>query len=138
MPKCRICKADYEPFISFGKMPIANGFLTADQFAEEYFFEMQTGHCNNCNMVQLIEQPDREKMFHHIVNPKTGLSPAVNTSVSVVAATAMDADALSTAVFVMNPSKGKQFIDSLSGRECLIIARGNRKIKSTGWKSRVL
>lgn len=64
MPKCRICKADYEAFISFGKMPIANGFLTADQFAEEYFFEMQAGHCNNCNMVQLIEQPDREKMFH--------------------------------------------------------------------------
>lgn len=81
---------------------------------------------------------DREKMFHHIVNPKTGLSPALNTSVSVMAGTALDADALSTAVFVMNPSKGRRFIDSLAGRECLIIGRGDKKIKSMGWKSRVL
>lgn len=64
MPQCRICKTDYTPFISFGKMPIANGFLTKDQFDEEYFFEMQAGHCHNCNMVQLIDQPDREIMFH--------------------------------------------------------------------------
>jgi methylation protein EvaC len=64
MPKCRICKADYEPFISFGNMPIANGFLTENQFSKEYFFEMQVGHCHNCNMVQLIEQPDEKMMFH--------------------------------------------------------------------------
>ncbi|MCP4574692.1 MAG: FAD:protein FMN transferase, partial [Deltaproteobacteria bacterium] len=42
---------------------------------------------------------DREKMFHHIVNPKTGMSPDLNASVSVLADTAMDADALSTSVF---------------------------------------
>ena len=64
MASCRICEGDYEPFISFGKMPIANGFLTQDQFCNEYFFEMETGFCSNCKMVQLIEQPDREKMFH--------------------------------------------------------------------------
>lgn len=64
MPQCRICKTDYEPFISFGDMPIANGFLSPDQFSEEYFFEMNVGYCHNCNMVQLIEQPNREMMFH--------------------------------------------------------------------------
>ena len=64
MPSCHICQDDYEPFISFGKMPIANGFLTPDQFCDEYFFEMQTGFCSNCKMVQLVKQPDREKMFH--------------------------------------------------------------------------
>jgi len=64
MFSCRICQGDYEPFISFGEMPIANGFLTQDQFDDEYFFEMQTGFCSNCKMVQLVEQPDREKMFH--------------------------------------------------------------------------
>lgn len=78
---------------------------------------------------------DREKMFHHIVDPKTGLSPSLNTSVSVAAGEAMDADALSTAVFVMDPANGKRFIDSLAGCECLIIAKGNKRTKSGGWKS---
>jgi len=64
MPECLVCKTRYEPFISFGKMPIANGFLSPEQFSEEYFFELKAGFCSNCNMVQLTEQPDRERMFH--------------------------------------------------------------------------
>ncbi|MFC1623847.1 methyltransferase domain-containing protein [Candidatus Omnitrophota bacterium] len=64
MPECLICKTWYEPFVSFGKMPIANGFLSPEQFSEEYFFELKAGFCSNCNMVQLVEQPDRERMFH--------------------------------------------------------------------------
>jgi len=62
--KCRVCETEYRPFISFGKQPIANGFLTPDKFKDEYFFEMQVGFCENCKMVQLIDQPDREMMFH--------------------------------------------------------------------------
>jgi methylation protein EvaC len=64
MPQCRICKTGYEPFISFGKMPIANGFLSPKEFDTEYFFELKAGFCPNCNMVQLVEQPDRGLMFH--------------------------------------------------------------------------
>jgi len=64
MKKCLICQNEIEPFINFGEMPIANGFLKTEQFAEEYFFEMKVAFCPNCKMVQLIEQPDREKMFH--------------------------------------------------------------------------
>lgn len=64
MSKCLICDAKIDSFISFGKMPIANGFLGLEQFADEYFFELRVGFCPNCSMVQLLEQPDREKMFH--------------------------------------------------------------------------
>jgi len=64
MAECRICSGSYEPFISFGKMPIANGFLTPERFDDEYFFELQVGFCSACAMVQLIDQPDREMMFH--------------------------------------------------------------------------
>jgi len=78
---------------------------------------------------------DREKMFHHIVNPKTGLSPELSTSVSVLANTAMDADALSTTVFVMTPSVGTRFINSLSECECLVLDKAGNKIKSQGWRS---
>lgn len=62
--KCLICNHEYEPFISFGKMPIANGFLTKEQFKDEYFFELKVGFCSHCSMVQLAELVDREKMFH--------------------------------------------------------------------------
>jgi methylation protein EvaC len=50
--------------MSFGKMPIANGFLVRDEFSEEYFFELKVGFCPQCHMVQLAEQPNREQMFN--------------------------------------------------------------------------
>ena len=77
---------------------------------------------------------DKEKMFHHIVNPRTGLSPELNTSVSVLAHTAMDADALSTSVFVMAPQRGIQFINNMPQCECFIVADKGNILKSKGWK----
>ena len=64
MKKCLICSNEFSPFIDFGSMPIANGFATKKELKNEYFFPMKVGFCENCNMVQLLEQPDREKMFH--------------------------------------------------------------------------
>jgi len=64
MATCLICENAIEPFINFGKMPIANGFLNPEEFGNEYFFELKVAFCANCKMVQLTEQPDREKMFH--------------------------------------------------------------------------
>ncbi len=61
---CRVCNSEIKPFMTFGQMPIANGFLTADQIESEYFFEMEVASCNNCGMFQLIEQPAAEQMFH--------------------------------------------------------------------------
>jgi len=78
---------------------------------------------------------DREKMFHHIVDPKTGMSPDLSASVSVQAETAMDADALSTSVFVMKPVAGVSFIDTLPNCECLVISRTGKVFKSPGWRS---
>jgi len=78
---------------------------------------------------------DQEKMFHHIVNPRTGQSPNESTSVSVLADTAMDADALSTAVFVMTPGRGTRLIDSLPRCESLVLMNGRRKMMSRGWRS---
>jgi thiamine biosynthesis lipoprotein len=77
---------------------------------------------------------DREKMFHHIVDPRTGLSPHDNASVSVTAPMAMEADALSTSIFVMEPHEGKRFMSGLAHRECLIITKENQTLRSSGWK----
>ena len=78
---------------------------------------------------------DREKMFHHIVDPRSGQSPYLTASVSVMAGTAIEADALSTGVFVMGTRAGVRFIDSMPGCECLVIGRGRRITHSRGWKS---
>ena len=64
MKKCLICSNEFSPFVDFGKMPIANAFSTKKDLENEYFFSMKVGFCDNCKMVQLTEQPDREKMFH--------------------------------------------------------------------------
>lgn len=50
--------------MSFGRQPIANGFLSASEFADEYFFEMEVAICEACATFQLINQPDPERMFH--------------------------------------------------------------------------
>lgn len=78
---------------------------------------------------------DREKMFHHIIDPVTGFSPDTDSSVSVLARTTTEADALSTSVFVMSPEKGIRFINSLPQTECLIVDRNAKKMASAGWKS---
>lgn len=64
MTPCLVCAQSIEPFISFGRMPIANGFLTAAQFPEEPFFELKTGFCDRCKMVQLTELVDQKRLFH--------------------------------------------------------------------------
>ena len=64
MGKCLICDSEYSPFVDFGFMPIANAFATKEQIKNEYTFPMKVGFCGKCNMVQLVEQPEREKMFH--------------------------------------------------------------------------
>ncbi len=79
---------------------------------------------------------DQEKIFHHILNPKTGLSPLINASVSIQAPTAIEADALSTAIFTLDPARGRGLINSIPRCQGLIITRNQQKIKSNGWKDR--
>jgi thiamine biosynthesis lipoprotein len=78
---------------------------------------------------------DREKLFHHIVDAGTGMSPGACSSVSVAAPSAMAADALATAAFVLPPDEGLRFIERLPGCECLIIDRRGRSLSSRGWKA---
>ena len=61
---CRVCETIIQPFMSFGKMPIANGFLDPEDFTTEYFYELKPVFCENCLTFQITEQPDPKKMFH--------------------------------------------------------------------------
>jgi len=50
--------------MTFGTMPIANGFLMPEQFKNEYFFELMPAFCDKCFSFQIKDQPDPGLMFH--------------------------------------------------------------------------
>lgn len=58
---------------------------------------------------------------HHLVDPDTGRSPAAIASVTVIAPTAMVADALSTAATILGPARGLALLTE-HGAEGLIIS----------------
>ena len=62
--KCKITEKKIDPFMSFGKMPIANGFLNKDKFNEEFFFEMEVGFSDDLSLFQLNDHPKPEMMFN--------------------------------------------------------------------------
>jgi len=62
-----------------------------------------------------------EKTAHHIINPKTGYSATECISVTVIAGSPTEADALATSVFVMGPEDGMRLVESLDDVECLIV-----------------
>ena len=64
MNYCRVCNHPIDPFMTFGRMPIANAFLNKDQFDDEYFFELMPASCHNCTTFQIVNVPEPNKMFH--------------------------------------------------------------------------
>lgn len=61
---CRIAGTPLTKVVDFGRQPLGNGFLEPRQFAAEYFFPMEVGFSEESKMLQLLEQPEPEKMFH--------------------------------------------------------------------------
>jgi thiamine biosynthesis lipoprotein len=66
------------------------------------------------------------RRYHHIFSPLQGY-PANNglVSVTIIASVSMDADALSTAVFVLGFEKGRTLIETLSDVEAVFVFEDN-------------
>ena len=62
--KCKITHKPIKPFMSFGKMPIANGFLEKQDFSKEYFYNMEVGFSEDLSLLQLNDHPKPEVMFN--------------------------------------------------------------------------
>ena len=58
--------------------------------------------------------------YHHLLDPRTGYPARACASATVWAGTALDADILSTAVFVLGPERGLELVEGLAGVETLI------------------
>ena len=57
---CRLCNSDIKSFMTFGKMPIANGFCDPKSETNEFFYEMSVGFCKSCYSFQLLDNPEPE------------------------------------------------------------------------------
>ena len=70
---------------------------------------------------------------HHIFDPRTGQSPSEVASVSIVAPTAMQADALSTAAMVLGPDRTRVLIESLPAVDALFVLKDGRALHTQGF-----
>ncbi len=61
---CKITNKVIKPFMSFGKMPIANGFIEKKDFNNEFFFNMEVGFAEDISLFQLKDHPTPEQMFN--------------------------------------------------------------------------
>lgn len=77
--------------------------------------------------------------YHHILDPATGRPTPGVMSVTITAARGIDADALSTAIFVLGAEKGMKLVEELDGVEAVIVTGGEQVDKvlvSSGLKER--
>jgi thiamine biosynthesis lipoprotein len=76
--------------------------------------------------------------YSHILDPRTGRPSASSPhSVTVLADTCTDADALATAVFVLGPKNGHELLEKIPGAEGLTVTGDGNNLKITctsGWQ----
>lgn len=70
---------------------------------------------------------------HHVFDPRTGRSPRELASVSVVAPSALDADALSTAVMVLGVEQGRRLIEEYAGADALFVTKEGQVLATSGF-----
>jgi len=75
--------------------------------------------------------------YHHLFDPRTGTPASLSRSATVVAKTAVQADALSTAAFVLGPEAGLKLLEDTPEVEGLIVGADGAAVLTTGLKGRV-
>jgi thiamine biosynthesis lipoprotein len=73
------------------------------------------------------------KRYHHIIDPKTGFPATASREVTIFAPTALLADALDDAVFILGPQKGLALVESYPDCAALIVDADNKV-----WTSKAL
>jgi thiamine biosynthesis lipoprotein len=75
--------------------------------------------------------------YHHIIDTRTGEPARGCRSVTVLAPTALTADWMSTAVFILGPLDGMALVERMPDVEAVIVTADNRVIVSTGLRARL-
>ena len=61
--KCKVSGKNIKPFMSFGKMPMANGFLGSNEFKDEFFYNLEVGFSEENFLFQVNDHPKSNKIF---------------------------------------------------------------------------
>jgi methylation protein EvaC len=64
MNLCKITKKKIKTFMSFGKMPLANGFLLKKNFNKEFFYNLEASFNDELSLFQINEHPKPSQMFN--------------------------------------------------------------------------
>lgn len=75
--------------------------------------------------------------YHHLLDPDSGEPARGCRSVTIVAARAIDADVLSTGVFILGPHDGLALIERRPDVEGVIVTSANEVLVSSGLKGRI-
>jgi methylation protein EvaC len=63
--KCKVSGQKIKPFMSFGKMPMANGFLDKKNFKKEFFYKLDVGFCKKNYLFQVNDHPKSPHIFNN-------------------------------------------------------------------------
>jgi thiamine biosynthesis lipoprotein len=75
--------------------------------------------------------------YSHIIDPRTGKGLTGRSSVTVIAPTATESDGLATAISVLGPHCGQEFVESVPGAAAFMIQEAEQGFKiftSNGWR----
>jgi len=97
----------------------------------ELIDSIRVSHRAVCTSGDYERRSSAEPGAHHILDPSTGVSPQAVASVTVVAPSAVLADALATAAFVLGPSAGLALFERL-GVDGLIITPALERFATRG------
>jgi len=75
--------------------------------------------------------------YHHLLDPHTGQPARLCRSVTIVARSALQADWLSTGVFILGPDEGMALVERLPGVEAVIVTAENEVRVSSGLRGRL-
>ena len=63
--KCKVSGKKIKPFMSFGRMPMANGFLSQKDFKNEFFYKLEVGFSNQNYLFQVNDHPKSNFIFNN-------------------------------------------------------------------------
>jgi thiamine biosynthesis lipoprotein len=78
------------------------------------------------------------KRYHHIIDPRTGKPATASRSVTIWAPTALLADEIDDAVFILGPERGLQIVEAVDGVGAVIVDAHNQVFVSKRLEGKVI
>jgi thiamine biosynthesis lipoprotein len=124
---------------AWGDAPGATGWVVGIQDPHD--------HCDNAAPLAGLRLKDRAvvgsggyqrfyticgRRYSHVLDPRSGMPAGRVAGATVVAADAVTANALATALCVLTPDEGLRLVGRVPGAACLIVAADGTRFRSTG------